>query len=86
MIVKLVEAARQWTGATWWCPLNKTMEQAGGTCEAILAGHSGEVSSVAFSSDGTKVVSGSWDKTVRVWDVASGEVLHTLEAHSSPVT
>jgi WD40 repeat protein len=28
------------------------------------------VNSVAFSPDGTGIVSGSWDKTLRVWDSA----------------
>ena len=30
--------------------------------------HSGWVSSVAFSPDGTKIVSGSADQTIKVWD------------------
>ena len=30
--------------------------------------HSSEIESVAFSPDGTKIVSGSWDKTIKVWD------------------
>jgi len=31
--------------------------------------HSSFVMSVAFSPDGTKIVSGSLDKTIKVWDV-----------------
>ena len=42
------------------------------------SGHSDSVSSVAFSPDGTKVVSGSGDRTVKIWNVESGDVLHTL--------
>jgi WD40 repeat protein len=49
-------------------------------------GHSGRVTSVAFSPDGKQVVSGSWDKTVRLWDAATGAPQQTLEGHSDPVT
>ena len=52
-----------------------------GHCRGILRG----VNSVSFSPDGTKVASGSNDKTVKLWDVTSGECLQTLEGHSSRV-
>ena len=44
-----------------------------------------DVNSVSFSPDGTKVASGSDDKTVKLWDVTSGECLQTLEGHSDCV-
>ena len=37
-----------------------------------LKGHDDTVFSVAFSPDGSKIVSGSYDKTIRVWDVSTG--------------
>ena len=48
-------------------------------------GHSSSISSVAISPDGKTIVSGSWDKTIKIWDMQSGECLNTLEGHSSYV-
>ena len=33
--------------------------------------HSNYITSVAFSPDGTKIVSGSWDQTIKVWDMVN---------------
>jgi WD domain, G-beta repeat len=42
---------------------------------AVLAGHTGFVAFAAFSPDGARIVTASWDKTARVWDAASGKEL-----------
>src|SRR5438105_4436502 len=43
--------------------------------------HSRGVTSVAFSPDGTLLASGSIDKTLKVWDAATGELLRTFAAN-----
>src|SRR5690606_11856471 len=43
------------------------------------------VTSVSFSPDGKLIASGSWDKTVRVWDVVTGTSTATFEGHSNVV-
>jgi WD40 repeat protein len=50
-----------------------------------LLGHLHWIPSVAFSADGSQLVSGSHDKTVRLWSVASGKLLKTLTGHSRAV-
>jgi WD40 repeat protein len=43
------------------------------------------VLSVAFSPDGTTALSGSSDKTLRLWDVATGQELRTFKGHMEQV-
>ncbi|WP_437820317.1 outer membrane protein assembly factor BamB family protein [Sorangium sp. So ce1078] len=53
--------------------------------ERTLYGHSDVVNACALSPDGQRVVSGSRDKTLKVWDIATGKLLSTLEGHSGRV-
>src|SRR5690348_5400442 len=43
--------------------------------------HDHTVSALAFSADGKRLVSASWDKTARVWEVASGRELARFAGH-----
>ncbi len=51
----------------------------------VLAGHTGAVNSVAFSPDGARLSTASEDKTARVWDTATGDLVHTLAGHADAV-
>jgi len=44
----------------------------------VLEKHNGGVEYVAFSPDGARIVSGSWDKTIWVWNAETGEVVGGL--------
>ncbi|MGH2557013.1 MAG: eIF2A-related protein [Actinomycetota bacterium] len=50
-----------------------------------LEGHSRQINACAISPDGSFVVSASDDKTLKVWDTASGQELRTLRGHTGPV-
>ena len=56
-----------------------------GSQSAVLSEHTGSVRCIVFSSDGTSLVSGSEDKTVKLWDVQTGGVVKTFSGHSDQV-
>ncbi len=47
--------------------------------------HTDWVSSVDFSLDGRTLLSGSWDNTLRLWNVQSGAMLRVFEGHTDAV-
>ncbi|HLK59557.1 MAG TPA: c-type cytochrome domain-containing protein [Chthonomonadaceae bacterium] len=47
--------------------------------------HTDAINALAFNPDGTKLASASGDKTLRIWDVATGKALQTLRDHSDAV-
>jgi WD40 repeat protein len=50
-------------------------------------GHTAVVSSVVFSPDGKKLISGSFDHTLQLWDVANGRpVKFPIKGHTSTIT
>jgi WD40 repeat protein/serine/threonine protein kinase len=50
-----------------------------------LRGHRQTVMSAAFSPDGQRIVTGSWDQTAMVWEAASGRELLTLKGHRAAI-
>ncbi len=66
-------------------PTPQYLEQKKSIISKVLEGHNERVSSVAFSSDGAMIASGSWDNTVKIWDVETGAEIHTLTGHHGTV-
>src|SRR5437773_1478753 len=58
-----------------------------GTCRAVQSvdGHMDRVLGLASGADGRSLASGSWDRTVERWEVASGRLLQTLSGHRDKV-
>jgi WD40 repeat protein len=69
-------------GETWEC---RHLRELCRRKAMTLRGHTNLVSSVAYSPDGRRIASGSADRTVRVWEAASGQLLLTLNGHTDVV-
>jgi formylglycine-generating enzyme required for sulfatase activity len=52
---------------------------------ASLRGHTNEVLSLAITADGKTLVTGSLDRTIKVWDLATGRERATLRGHATSV-
>ncbi|MCF2151411.1 NB-ARC domain-containing protein [Desmonostoc muscorum LEGE 12446] len=59
---------------------NQSSKSTLGKCLKTFTGHSDVVWTLRFSCDGTMVVTGNWDETIKIWDVNTRECLKTLRA------
>lgn len=64
-----------------WHLLDNLQDQS----RAVLLGHTLPVTSVKFSPDGSRIVSGSRDKTIRIWDTATARELLVVQGHTAHV-
>ena len=71
------------------CPLPEKAELFNNTRLSLKSfipeGHSNQITSVVFSTDGRHLISGSFDETVRVWNLESG-TCRILDNHAGKVT
>ncbi|MBW4492277.1 MAG: CHAT domain-containing protein [Oscillatoria princeps RMCB-10] len=50
-----------------------------------ISGHSATIRTVAISPDGKTLATGSFDKTVKLWNLDTGELIDTIAGHSNPI-
>jgi len=53
--------------------------------QAVLRGHSQDVSSIEFASDGLALVSGSYDGSIKVWDIRTAIATYTIAEHRNSI-
>ncbi|HZZ70974.1 MAG TPA: hypothetical protein VFE24_01905, partial [Pirellulales bacterium] len=57
----------------------KVLDLASGSETKTLEGHAGAVTGLRFTADGSKLLSGSLDKSIRLWNLADGKLLGKLD-------
>ena len=78
------QTVRLWDVANALSFVNDTTLDSGQSLKTLSA-HANTVRSVAFSPDGQTLASGSFDQTVRLWDVHTGQSLRTLVGYTNSV-
>ncbi len=90
-LTRITRPASKRTGGTPGLPSvaeesNMNSPDSSGPLENPNRGHTGDVTAVAFAPDGRTIVTASWDKTIKVWDVHTGIETATLSGHSGVIS
>ncbi|KKP07235.1 hypothetical protein THAR02_00665 [Trichoderma harzianum] len=68
-----------------WISLEPKVERSWSQCIKTLEGHQGRVNSVAFSPNSWLIASASDDKTIRLWEINTGECIEEFKGHGDKV-
>jgi WD40 repeat protein/tRNA A-37 threonylcarbamoyl transferase component Bud32 len=87
---RFVSAGWDRTVLIWDLPNPTTESSDAGTRELTvpvltLRGHTAPIYTVAFSSDGNRLASGSYDRVIKIWEVATGQEVMSLKGHTGAV-
>ena len=83
----IVTGSSDWTIEVWKVKETELLSEPDlGDPLWILKGHAGTVTTVAFSPSGKILASGSVDQRVQLWDLTTGQHLHTFSNHTSKIS
>ncbi|MEG4346646.1 WD40 repeat domain-containing protein [Microcoleus sp. A003_D6] len=82
----LEQAAKQCQLHTKLRPLTPSLTQPSNRLVRTLVGHTRTVTDVVVTPDGQHAISASVDRTLRIWNLKTGEMLQTLEDHTIEMT
>ena len=84
---------RVWAGAVERAMADRSKDYAKNSVEVLdaksghvlhtLIGHTAEVRGLAFSPDGRRIATSSWDRTIKLWDPDTGREVFTLRGHTA---
>jgi WD40 repeat protein/serine/threonine protein kinase len=87
--------ARVWAGSVDRPMADRSKEYSSNSVEVLdaksrrvlhtLIGHTASVRGFAFSPDGRRIVTSSWDRTIKLWDTDTGREVFTLRGHTAGV-
>jgi len=81
----LISGSRDKTIISWNLKADSANPDIAGTPKRSLQGHNHIVNDVVLSSDGAFALSCSWDGTLRLWDLSTGQTTKTFKGHSKDV-
>jgi WD40 repeat protein/serine/threonine protein kinase len=82
VIQGLLQGAAEGKTGAWLQPSTPSLAPPGGAMIRTFEGHTAWVHAVVLTPDGNSAISGSWDGTLRVWDLESGQSVRTLKGHA----
>lgn len=81
-IQQLLDQSRQEESQPWLRPLSACLTPAGSPLLFSIEGHTKPVIEVKLTRDGKRLISCSYDQTIKAWDLQTGRLLKTLNEHS----